>query len=371
MAKRPPGYGSRRPNRDGEPTPLSENNFRYVDQIERWRQEYERYTAVEENLAALSKLSYDPVDYAPLLVQVPWKERPIPDFSFLVEEARVTTESKFFIPIMTRLAGLVLSVIILVLSSNTTFLWVPGALSIVLMLCLFWEIQQRQNAIKLALQDAQKQVETRTEQERQVIENEKKQHELAETERVALVEKLIAGDIAAVFLRIDNVLSRIGLPFPVDVHIDIFENIPLIQILLPPKTVVPLQTCSLLPSGRVKHTDKETRTVNKQYIELCSAIIIQVMSILYGNIPSFDRAYVWGLIKSVPDNECLFDVAVNRDELVKACRAENGITALRQLASQFETDTMLNLKVIEAEKPPEWGNVPQQLLRSMHINLLK
>jgi hypothetical protein len=371
MANKPPGYGSRRTSKDSEPASLSENSFRYVDPIDRWRQEYERYAKAEENLLKISKLSYDPVDYAPLLIPVPWKERPIPDFGFLVEEARVAAETKFFMPIVSRLAGFIVSLIILMISSNSAFLWAAGTLSITLLLWLLWTIQQRQSSIETAVADARAEADNRTEQEQLMIAEAKKQHEDAEAERIFLVEKLLAGDIAAVFLRLDNILSRYSLPFSLEVHIDYYANVPLIQILLPNKSVIPVQTCSLLPSGRVKYTDKEPRLINKQYIELCSALIMHIMSVLYATIPSFDQIYVWGVLKGTPDHECFFEIATSREAAVKALNAENGIAAVKQLNGQFETDTILNLKLIEPARPEEWGNVPQQLLRSMHIHVAK
>lgn len=370
MQNKSTGYGVRRMNSE-EAQVLAEHNFRHVDQIERWKQEYERYTMLEENLASLSKLSYDPVDYAPMLVPVPWSEQKVPDFSFLVEEARTEAESKFFVPIVSRLAGAVLSTIILFFSSSVTFMWVAGILTIVLLAGLFLAVQQRYTGVEAAVDEARTDAEARTEQARQAIEEAKKKHEQAETERIALIERLLSGDIATIFLRLDNVLPRLGLPVPVEVNVDIYDGIPLIRILLPPKSVIPGQSCAMLSSGRLKHTEKEGRTVNKQYIELCAAVIMQVMSAVYANIPSFDRGYARGLIKNGADNDCLFEVALTREELLKACRAEKAITAVQQLTNRFETDTMLSLKVLEPENPAEWENVPQQLVRSMHINLSK
>lgn len=371
MAKKPFAYGSRRTNNEGEAKAVSEHNFRHVDQIERWKQEYVRYTTAEEKLASLSKLSYDPVDYALMLVPAPWVERQAPDFNYLIEEARIVAESKFFTPIAYRFAGFIVSIVMLMLSTSSAFLWISGVLTMVLLASLFVAIQQRYTGIEAAVGNARAEAQTRTEQMRQMIAEEKRRHEEAETERISVVEKLMAGDIAAIFTRLDHVLSGLSFPVPVEVTVNIYAEIPLIKIVLPPKSIIPLQSCAMLPSGRLKHTDKEARAVNKQYVELCAAVMMQIMSVLYANIPSFDRAYVWGLTKNATERDCVFELTLSREELAKACLAETGIAAVRQLQSRFETDTALNLKILEADPPPEWEGAPQQLVRSMHINLAK
>ena len=371
MANKPLAYGSRRTDNKGGGAPLSEHNFRHVDQIERWKQEYERYVAAEEKLAALSKLSYDPVDYAPLLVPVPWTERKVPDFSFLIEEARAAAESKLFMPIAYRFGGFIVSIVLLMVSTSTTFLWITGILTMALLASLFAAVQQRYAGIEAAVSDARIEAADRAEQVRKMIEEEKRLHEETEKERIALVEKLMAGDIATIFMRLDQLLSRSGFSVPVEVNVHIYAEIPLVKIILPPKSIIPLQSCAMLSSGRLKHTDKEGRSVNKQYVELCAAVIMQIASLIYANIPSFDRMYVRGLTKDSTDQECLFDVVLTREELVTASRAENGISAIQQLQGRFKTDTALNLKVIEPDLPPEWEGVPQQLIRGVHINLAK
>jgi len=375
MAKKPPNQGLRHnlhAGREGEVADhLEERHFRYVDQMERWRQEYERYQLAEEKLLVVSKLSYDPVDYAPLLVRLPWKERPIPDFSFLLDEAKVTTENKFFMPVTLRLVGLIFSLSVLIFSSTTAFLWVAGIMVATMLGLLFITVQERQKAVELALLEAKAEIERREEQERKSIEEARKQHEKTEDERIDGIEKLLAGEIPAIVLRLDSVLPKLGLPVPIDVNIDIYENIPLIKVWLPSKSIIPNQICSLLPSGRVKYTDKEPRSINKQYIELCAAIIMQIMSAIYANVPSFERAYVRGFLKSVPDNDCLIDIQLDRESLIKACHADTGLVAVQQVNGRFEIDTMLNLKPMDVKRPAEWGDVPAQMLRSMHFKVFR
>ncbi|MEG6584557.1 hypothetical protein [Dendrosporobacter sp. 1207_IL3150] len=369
MSNKPPSRGSHNSMRNNDTSQTEEHHFRYVDPAERWRQEYERHNSAEEKLTKLSKLNYEPFEYAPMLVKVPWKERQVPDFSFLIEDAKQAAESKYFIPVAVRLAGFFLSILILIYSTSTMFLWAAGTVSITLLINLFLIIQQRHKAVEVAVTQARFDVETRTEQERELIENARLQHETSEQERIALIEKLLQGDVPTIFLRLDTVLTKLDLPFPIAVDIDIYSSIPLVQVWLPSKAIIPTQVCALLTSGRVKYTDKETRTIHKQYIEACSAVIMQVVSTIYANIPTVDRLYIWGMLKNIPENECLFDIVANRENIVNACKAENGISAINQLNCKLETDTMLNLKPLHQEQPEEWGKVPSQLIRSLNIKI--
>mgnify|MGYP003453331199 CR=1 FL=1 len=149
---------------------IDELYFRHVDQVERWRQEYEHHQLIENKLAEFSILNYEEVDYAPQLVRKIFKERPIPDFSYMVEEARVQAESKFLMPLMIHSAALIILVIILIVSNNTILLWGSGASVVIVLILLCLMIEGRSTHINKVVSEKQKEVTARIAYEEKKIE---------------------------------------------------------------------------------------------------------------------------------------------------------------------------------------------------------
>lgn len=349
---------------------VEENYFRHVDQLERWRQEYEHQQAVEKKLASVSSLAYEPLDYAPLLVQVPWKERPIPNFDDFLEKARIAAESRFFIPIAVQLAILIAAVFALLVSSEALALWIAGTLVLIISSSLYITIHSRKSTIQSVLARTKAEIEQRQEAERQKNEQARMEHERQEGERVKQLEKLLVGDIGAIMLRLDNVLPKMDIPFQFEVDIDIYENIPLVKVWLPSKTIIPVQTSKLHASGRLLYEEKEQRVINKQYLELCAALLVRVVAKVYENIPTFDRGYIWGMSRDYIQNSCLLCATIDRDKL-SACQTTTGLAALQKFDAIYNMDTALNITPVDPTLPEGWDNIAPQLIRSLHVKISK
>lgn len=350
---------------------VEENYFRHVDQLERWRQEYEHQQAVEKKLASVSVLTYEPIDYAPLLTQVPWQERSIPNFDYLLENARIAAESKFFIPIAAQLIFLIAAAFALLVSSKALVLWIAGTLVLLVSASLYITIHTRTATIQSVLTKTKEEIEQRQEAERQKNEQARLDHEAQESERVTQLEKLLSGDIGAIMLRLDNVLPKMDIPFPVEVDIDIYENVPLVKVWLPTKAIIPVQTSKLHASGRLLYEEKEQRVINKQYLELCAALLMRVVAKAYENIPSFEHGYIWGMSREHLQNSCLICATIDRDKLSPACQAATGLGALQKLDSSYNIDTALNVGTVDPTLPEGWDSVAPQLLRSLHVKICK
>lgn len=350
---------------------VEKNYFRHVDQLDRWRHEYEQNQAVEKKLADLSRLSYSPVDYEPQLEQIPFKERPVPCFDYLLDEALVAAESKFFVPIAAHIGIMLILVIILFVSSNTAALRLSGTLGIGVVISLFLIFRQRRKVIEMTTEDTKYEIERRRQHEIELIKQERLEHENKENERIESVKKLLDGDTGTIMLRLDAVLSTVDLPFPVAVDIDLYEGVPLVKVWLPPKTIIPHQTSELLTSGRISYTEKEQRTINKQYMELCCSLLIRIAVVIYENIPSFDKGYLRGMTNTGLNNECLFAVNFDRKSLISACSASTGLAAMGTIQGKYDCDNMFNLLPIEPGRPEEWGDAPPQMLHSLHIKIFK
>ncbi|MDD4600870.1 hypothetical protein SDC9_27523 [bioreactor metagenome] len=350
---------------------VEENYFRHVDQMERWRQEYEHHQAVEKKLASVSTLTFELFDYDPLLVRIPWKERPTPNFDYLLEEARLTAESKFFIPIAVRIVALIVMLFILFISSKVYALWISGTLAFTIGVSLYVALNDRRFTIESVLTKTRAEVEERQELEKQKNEQARHEHETQEEARIEFVSKLLEGDISAIMLRLDNVLEKMELSFPLEIDIDVYENTPLIKVWLPPKTIIPTQKSTLLPSGRLAYEEKEQRTINKQYIELCAAVLTRVAAKVYENIPSFGCGYVWGMGKGYLKSECLVSIVTDSEKVALACQAPTGLAALQKMDAKFEPDGMLALQPMETVNPEGWADIPPQLIHGIHVKIFK
>lgn len=348
---------------------VDELYFRHVDQMERWRQEYEYSQSVENALIGISKLDYEEVDYTSLRVRNPWKERTVPDCSGVLEKVRVEEERKFVMPIIMHTGLLLIFLFVLLASSNVIALWISGIGVVTLLVLVVMLLQKRHQEIERIVLEKQKEIDDWIENEERLIKEEKEKHEHEEDERIKAIERLLAGDIAAIFAKIDQVLTAAPFPFHVSADIAIYMNIPSVKIWLPPKSIIPTQICSLQSSGRPSFQEKEIRTINKQYFELCAAISMRVMSLIYAHIPSFGIGYIYGMSKDGRNTECLFTSKLDRSILEAACNAANGLAALQILKATFDCDTSLSLIPFEFDDPVEWDNVETKLVRNVHVDL--
>lgn len=366
-ARTNPGTANSR--QEGDKVYVDEMYFRHVDQMERWRQEYEHAQAVENKLTVLSKFDYEPVDYSDQLERVPWVEKPMPDFSHLVDKARAAAEEQFYLPIATRIAAMVILLFLLIISSQSWLVWFSGIGSLASLIILYLGIRDRQEGIARAVEQMKQEVARREDAIRKKLEAEKAEHEEKESERIQGIERLLAGELSAMFLKLDTVLPQIGLPFPTHVDLNVYTGTPQLIVWLPAKTIIPKQVCALQSSGRLAYSDKEARVINKQYFEVCAATVMQILTTMYAHVPSLSTCYVQAVSKEGLNNECLIRFKAERESVVTAARAGTAIAALQQFQAKYDCDTTLELLPIEATDPEEWGKFNPQMVRSIRINL--
>jgi len=169
--------------------------FRHVDQVVRWQQEYEKCVAIENHLAEMSTLTYEEVDYAPQVVRAMFKERVISDFSHIIEEGRMAAEGKFVTPIITHLVLVVFFFLMLVFSSQSILLWLSGISLMTTLILLVLLIQRRQNYIEKIVLGKKQEVEKRIAYEKKKIDDERKKHDESEDERIKIIDRLLAGEV--------------------------------------------------------------------------------------------------------------------------------------------------------------------------------
>jgi len=373
MAKKLSGSRDNRSNKDNDgQIQAGVHYIRHAVQEERWKHEHEYNLAIEEQLAGMSKLSYEPVDYQPLLERQNFIERSIPSFDHLPIEAKLKVEESFITPLAIKGGGLVIGVIAMLLSSsNALFLGATFVVNAALAVSIYLTAQERQKAIKTAVANAEIEAENRLNAIMQQIDTERTEHDKKEDERIGAIERLLAGERSAILARLDEVLSKLTMPSPIELNIDILNNILLVRIWLPDKLVIPAHTSSLSTGGRVRYEQKEPRQINKQYIELCAAIVIQVIAIIYENIPSLDRSYFQGYSKGETQDECLIDLIVDKDLVATICRSNSGLAAVRAANGQLNCDTNLVFEPVKPSVPEGWSDDKLQLIHGLKVRIYK
>ncbi|BBB92632.1 MAG TPA: hypothetical protein PKA28_03610 [Methylomusa anaerophila] len=345
--------------------------FKGEEQFERWRKEFIQHQDYELKLGAVSKLVYEQVDYEPFLERITFPELVLTDYEYLYEQNRKKIETQFMMPIASRIGILAILAIAVAVLFNVITLWITVPLAVAAAFSLYIVFKTREEALEESHIASQAEIERRHAEEIKVYEEAKSKHETEETTRIENIQRLLEGEPGAIGLKIDETLSQMRLPVIVEVDVDFHVNIPLITVWLPPKAVVPRQTCELLPSGRIQYQDKEPSTFNKQYFELCAAIILQVTADILSRIPTFEHCYACGMAKTDINDECVITFHATREEVAGACQATNSIMALQILNASYECDTSLGLKAVEMKYPPEWEGLDQQMLRTVHVRIYK
>ncbi|WP_188397926.1 hypothetical protein [Sporomusa sp. GT1] len=367
-----PDKKSARVRRDNKPNERAEvRYFKGEEQFERWRKEFVQHQDYELKLAAVSKVTYSPVDFESLLVTEPFPELKLTDYSYLVDKAASNMEGKYVYPVAARIAAIVCLVGVLAILFSPMTLLITAAFGVAVAVSLHFTIKDREEAIKKAKLEAMEEIGGRNAQERLAYEEARRQYEEKEESRITLINQLMAGEAAAVRSRVDEVLNQVKLPVVVEVEIDFYRNIPLAKVYLPTKGVIPKQLCEILPTGRLQYQDKDTRVFNKQYFELSAAIILQIASTILAHIPSFQEVYAAGIVKNEFSDDCVIAVKIHRDKIDCINRAANAIAAIQAFDAVYECDTSLALYPIDMLYPPEWEGVDKQQLKSLKVRIFK
>lgn len=367
--------GNKKPIHRGQDNNLNERvEVRYMkgeEQFERWRKEFVQHQDYELKLAAVSKVSYDPVDFESQMVRENFPDLVLTDYSHLVGKAKTKTEAKYVYPVAARIAAIVCLLGILAVLFSPVTLLITAALGAAVAVSLHFTIKDREEAIKKAEEEALEEITRRNEQERSAYEEAKRQHDEKENSRIAVIEQLMTGEPAAIRSKVDEVLNRLKLPVIVEVEIDFYMNIPLVKVWLPSKGVIPKQTCELLPSGRLQFQDKDTRVFNKQFFELSAAIILQIASTIFANVPFFQELYAAGIVKNEFSDDCVLTVKIPQEKIGTVNRASNAIAAMQAFDAVYECDTSLALYPVDMLYPSEWQDMDKQLLKSLRVRIFK
>jgi len=343
--------------------------YRQNEQRDRWLLEHQHHEAIEKALSDVSKFTYEPEDYVSYLVKEPFIEPPRSDFSRFLPERMLEAEKRFRRPITLRWIFMAALIVSLAILPSLATLAVVVVVLAVIGFGQFKIIQERQRVLERTEGQTRQEIDLKTREQEEAIAAKRRAHEQAETERVEFYVRLLNGEESAMIVVLDRVFPRISLPFPMDVDIDIFGGSLLIRAWLPEKSVIPHERTSLTDAGRIQYEKKESTEINKQYAELCAAILMQISTNLYAKLPNVEKVYVWGMIKESDRDACIISLQLSRLLIEKVANASTALVALKGLSGVYSCDEFLKMMPVEVSAPPEFAGVEQRKIRSLHVKL--
>ena len=347
----------------------SERYYRQNVQIQRWLSEHQQQEAVENALADVSKISYDPEDYVRFLVKEPFREPPRLEFQSLLPERLLAAERRYRQPIMIRW-GLMVALILCVAFFPYMVTIVLASVMLAAVGYLQYKlIRERQYILAKIERDTRLEIENKTRDQEEAIALQRKLHDEAEEERIEFYVRLLNGELSAVVMTIDEFLPKLALPFPLDVNMDLFGNVILVRVWFPSKAIIPAERTSLAESGKIQYEKKESPEINKQYAELCAATLMQVGALLFGRIPTLGKLYCNGMSREGDKKECLMALKVERAQLERVAHSSTALVALQGLGAVYVCDEYLKLLPVDPISPEEWVELEIKQIRNLQVKI--
>lgn len=350
---------------------LNMNFFRHVDEETRWKQEAAVQQAIEAKLSQVSRLSYAPRLYNHLLTLEPWKEKPLTDYSHLIGKARVKAGNGYALPIIIKaFVALLVICAMIYFSFNVIAMTAGGALIGGMGVMVWLSLRQRELAIITAVETATKQVAELTAKEQLLNAQQRQQHERREARRVEKLRDLLAGDPDAVNEKVYEAVQQTKLPFLLQVETEYYNNALLLKPWFPPPTLFPTMECSLRKGEPPEYRQKSELEINKQHVELCCAISLQLALNVLAAIPVIRQVSVQGMTKyGFLGEECVLSFRVNRSDIDRVTGARSARLATESLERHICLDNSAVLRDVPPLLPETWEDKGETLGKILFLRI--
>ncbi len=368
MATRQSGRGARSGSDDVVRVQADIRDSIDLERQKRYAREYRQNQEAEEDLDKLSKFVYQPADYAAGLERKQWVEPAIPDFSYLLTEARLKVSEKYFVTIVLQLA-VGLFFVLLTFYFQDSFVAITGIAG--LAACAFAlhrELHSRRREINKALEATKQIIEAKVSEIRESIDTARKNFEDAENSRIERIEKLLSGDPQAVYDRMEEVLQNVRLPFYLRCSLDFFADVPMLTLFLPGANIIPANIVSLTPGGNIEYEEKQPIDVNRQYTEVLAGTGISLALLLLAYLPTLNVVYVRGLLDRGDEPDCLYAFTLRPENAVAVAEARSAIEALQIIEASWEVAMNGLLVPVSQILPPWWADAPRHSVRSTTLS---
>lgn len=330
---------------------LEEQFQRRMDKVRQHLAEHQKYVETEEGLRQLQNLKYEPLDYLPLLEEIPWEEPPITSFAFLKVEAIKQVEDFYRQKLTLYGASFV--------ASFALFLVLPRLLALALFLgaglllvhMVSTLLKDKQDALIQGLEEAQQEMERRQAEERSANDGLRIQHEFDERLRIERIEGILAGkaDICSTLLK--EQFQEMRLPVHADFTLELSGGVARIILSAPELKVIPKAYTKISGEGYLEYEEKTDKEIHKQYLELTTGLLAHIGIKVFELAPGITTVYV----QSVFDKDkTLMHAKLTRE---MAEKAGNGSIEdfIKGDSFTYSTDAGFRLLSIDGpEKPEEW-----------------
>lgn len=337
------------------------------ERLKRFAREYRQSQDMENALASLSDFEYKPVDYYAAMIRKPWVEPTIPDYSYLLTEAKMKVTNKYQGRLIVE-SVLGIFFIIFTLAFHDTFLPI---ISVTAFLgCIFGlhtDMQRRHQELTKALSAAREIIDARVTEQRDSIERAREAFEEAENVRIERINKLLSGDPSAVFERMEEIIRNCRLPFFMRCTIDYANDEPVLTLNLPATSVIPTTIVTLTPNGACEYEDKSAPEIYRQYVEALAGTAMNFAVLVFSYLPTLSVVYVRGLMDTREDQECLFGVRVTRQDMLQTEQWRSGLDAFHDLGAIFELESTGALEPINPPLPNWWGRISKDQIRTVTV----
>lgn len=339
------------------------------ERLKRYAREYKQSVETEEALASLSRFKYEPIDYQSALTRKPFVEPAIPDYSYILTEARLKIANKYQTSIIIQLI-LGLFFVIFSLAFRDSFVPFIGAAGfIICTLTLHSDLQKRQREMSNALTSARTLIDNRIKEQRETIEDARKTFEEAEDARIDRINKLLTGDDAAVFERLQEVLHNTKLPFYMRCSVRYYESEATLTLSLPSHSIIPTSIVTLTSTGVCEYEEKSAPEITRQYNEVLAATAITLATVILSYLPSLSVLYILGMKDKWEEPECLFSLRIPHEAIFPSPEWPSGLDAFKILGARYDLETTNGVfSPVPPQLPDWWDRAPKEKVRDASVS---
>lgn len=336
------------------------------DRSRRFQREKKRSDEIELAFRRLNSFEYIPFDYSPALVRRTFTPSPIPDYSYLLDEARLKVVNRYHAPLMFQ-AALGLVCVLASLAFQDSFVPIIGAAGLLACaISMHRDLRNRQRSVELAMTTARSKIEDLIKEAYDNIEKARKELEDEENIRTGKVESLLNGDSGAIFEKMEDVISHFKLPFYMRCTVD-YYNEPVITMHLPDQSIIPAKLVHLTSAGNIDYEEKSAFQINKQYSEAIAGTAMNIAANLFAHIPTLNIIYIHGLFDKWQEEEYYFSLRITRQQLIEAVSCRTAFEAFNMTGAEHDLKTSGAFSPIEPIFPDWWEKVPKEKIKSFKV----
>lgn len=314
------------------------------ERIDKFYIKHQQNLRQEKELSRLHDFIYEEVDYSPQMEPKTWTEPPMPDLSYLYVENRLRVQDKYYNRIIITILTTILTVLAGVIFYNIYLLPVIVACFMGTVYSLHLTLAKRAAELEKSLQDTKAFIESKL----QAIQAEnamaKYQFEKAEEARIKQTSDIVEGEPKATIARLDEVLSNLKFPFIVEMQVAYAAAQLIINVILPPQSVIPDTISEVITGRQVDFHEKPFTTFNKQHIEVCTSLGVQICLAVFANLPKMETVCVNGISKEKLEEECWYSLIIAREDLEKVIKCKNGLHAFSVLETPFTVNSVFEVQ---------------------------